>query len=394
MFMKSRAPWLLDPEVVFLNHGSFGGCPQPILEEQSRLRAEMERRPIEWLAPERSLEPKLDLARQRLAEVVGARASDLVFVPNATNAVNAVLRSMDLEPGDEILFSDHGYNACNNVVDFVCERSGAVPVVARLPFPLRSPDEVLEAIEGALTDRTRLLLIDHVTSSTALVLPVERLVALCRERGVRIFIDGAHGPGMIPVDLDSLGADYYTANCHKWFCAPKGCAFLHVREALQPEVRPTVISHGHNTPRSGRSRFETEFGWPGTYDPTPYLTLPFALDWLSGQDPRGIEGVMERNRATVLEGRDQVLDCLRVEAPAPDEMIGSMATIPLPAGAPPIDGLDELHVRLHTEHRIEVPVVHWPTHGRRWLRISAQLHNDSEDYAALCRALSLESLGR
>jgi len=385
--MKSRSPWLLDPAVTFLNHGSFGGCPAPVLDEQTRLREEMERRPIEWLARERDLDPKLDRAREALAAVVGGDARDLVFVPNATTAVNAVLRSAHFEAGDELVFTDHGYNACNNVVRYVCDRSGAVPVVAEVPFPLASPAEVLQAIERVLTPRTRLLLIDHVTSATGIIFPIEDIVRLCHQHGVRVLVDGAHAPGMIPLDLEALGADYYTANAHKWLCAPKGCAFLRVRSELQDEVRPTVISHGANTPHPGRSRFETEFGWPGTHDPTPYLTLPFAIDWLSAQDPRGLAGVMQRNHELALAARELLCEALGVEAPAPAEMIGALATLPLPDGPPPEDGLDAQHRELFEQHAIEVPIVHWPKPGKRWVRISAQLHNDLDDYRTLARAL-------
>ena len=390
--MKSRAPWLLDPEVTFLNHGSFGGCPEPVLAEQPRLRAELERRPIEWLAPERALVPKLDRAREALGAVIGAEAQDIAFITNATTAVNAVLRSADFEAGDEIVFTDHGYNACNNVVRYLAERVGVVPVVAPLPFPLQSPDEVVAAIEGVLTERTKLLLVDHVTSPTALVLPVQRLVELCHARGIRVLVDGAHAPGMLPLDIEALGADYYTGNCHKWLCAPKGCAFLHVQRALQEEVRPVVISHGHNTPRSGRTRFQREFDWPGTHDPTAYLSLPFAIDWLGSQHADGLEGVMARNRKLVLEARAMLCAELGVEAPAPEEMIGSIATLPLPGAGEIVDGLDSLHLRLHREHAIEIPVIHWPREGQRWIRLSTQLHNDLEDYRVLLEALRAEGI--
>ncbi len=391
--MKSRSPWLLDPAVTFLNHGSFGGCPEPVLEQQSQLRAELERRPIEWLAPERRLEPKLDSAREALAALVGAQAQDLVFVSNATSAVNAVLRSAIFQAGDEIVFTDHGYNACSNVVRYLAERTGIVPVIAKLPFPIASPDQVVDALQAVLTDRTKLVLVDHITSPTALVLPIERIVSLCHERGVRVFVDGAHAPGMLPLDLQALGADYYAGNCHKWLCAPKGCAFLHVRRDLQEEVRPTCISHGHNTPRPGRSRYMTEFDWPGTHDPTPYLSLPFAIDWLASQHPEGLPGVMQRNRAQALAGRDLLCRELGLEAPAPDEMIGAIAALPLSDGPAAVKGLDPLHVRLYEVHKIEIPISHWPVAGRRWIRISAQLHNDDADYEKLVNALRAEGLG-
>jgi isopenicillin-N epimerase len=388
--MRDRSPWVLDPDVVFLNHGSFGGAPRPVLDAQTRLREEMERRPIEWLAPERTLLPKLDAVRRAFAPLIGAEAEDLVFVGNATTAVNAVLRSMRHREGDELVFTTHGYNACNNVVRYVADTTGAVPVVADVPFPIRSPDEVVAAIERALGPRTTLVLIDHVTSPTGLVLPVEAIVRLCHARGVRVLVDGAHAPGMLPLDLAALGADYYTGNCHKWLCAPKGCAFLHVRRELQHEVRPVTISHGHNTPQVGRSRYLTEFDWPGTYDPTPVLCLPTAVEWLAAQDPRGLVGVMARNRSLALQARALLCETLGLTPPAPEEMLGALVTLPLPPGPAPEGPLDPLHVALYERHHIEVPVVHFPRPGTRWFRIAAQLHNDLEDYRALGRALAAE----
>jgi isopenicillin-N epimerase len=389
---KTREPWLLDPEVFYLNHGSFGGCPLPVLEEQVRLRNELEARPIEWLAPSRGLIPKLDGAREALCGVVGGQPEDIAFVGNATTAVNAVLRSATWKAGDEVVITDHGYNACSNVVRYLGEREGIVPVLAKLPFPVQSEDEIFDAILESFTDRTRLLLVDHVTSPTALILPVERLVAACHERGVRILVDGAHVPGMLPLDLDALGADYYTGNCHKWLCAPKGCAFLHVRRELQAEVRPAVISHGHNTPSPGRSRFQREFDWPGTYDPTPYLSLPFAIDWLSSQDEGGLRGVMERNHQLALSARNLLCDALGVAPLAPDHMLGAMASVKLPDGAPSLEELDPLHVRLYEHHHIEVPIVHLIDPDRRFIRVSAQLHNDLTDYQALVHALEQEGV--
>ncbi|MEZ6014899.1 MAG: aminotransferase class V-fold PLP-dependent enzyme [Planctomycetota bacterium] len=392
--MRSRSPWLLDPTVTFLNHGSFGGAPAPVLEAQSHLREELERRPIAWLAPERELIPKLDAVRERLGALIGADPQDLVFVQNATTAVNAVLRSARFVAGDEIVFTSHGYNACNNVVRYLGEVAGVVPVVADVPFPIDSPGQVVEAIERVLTPRTKLVLVDHVTSPTGLVLPIEAILALCHARGVRVLVDGAHAPGMLPLALDTLGADYYTGNCHKWLCAPKGCAFLHVRRALQHEVRPVTISHGYNTPQPGRSRYLTEFDWPGTYDPTPILALPTAIDWLDRQATDGIAGVMRQNRDLALAARALLCAELGLTPPAPEEMLGALVTLPLPPGPAPEGPLDPLHVKLYEAHRIEVPVVHCPRAGVRWFRVSAQLHNDLDDYRELARALRAEGVGR
>jgi len=242
--------WDLDPGVRFLNHGSFGACPRAVLEAQSRLQAELEREPVQFMA--RRLPSYLDDARESLASFVGAAASDLVFVPNATTGVNAVLRSLTFEPGDELLVTNHGYNACSNAARFVCERAGAEAKVAEIPFPLQSEQQVLDAILAVVTPKTRLALIDHITSPTGLVLPIARIVRELRERGVETLVDGAHGPGMLELNLDEIGAAYYTGNCHKWLCTPKGSGLLHVRRDLQDSVRPTVISHGANSPRADR----------------------------------------------------------------------------------------------------------------------------------------------
>jgi len=242
-----RTRFALDPDVVFLNHGSFGACPREVLRRQSALRERLEREPVQFMLEER---PRLlDEARERVAAFVGADAEDLAFVPNATSGVNAVLRSMKLEPGDEILVTNQGYHACTNAARYVAERSGARVVEVRLPFPLISSEEVGLAVNGAITKRTRLVLLDHVTSPTGLVMPLDKLVVAIEARGVRTLVDGAHGPGMLDLDLRALGASYYTGNLHKWCCAPKGAAFLWVRGDRAGDVHAPVISHGFDSPR-------------------------------------------------------------------------------------------------------------------------------------------------
>ncbi len=280
--------WLLDPDLAFLNHGSFGSCPRPVVELREAMYREMERQPIDFLV--RRLEARFDAAREALAAFVGADPEDVVAVPNATAGVNSVLRSLLFEPGDELLTTDHAYNACRNALEFVASRTGARVAVARVPFPLQGPGEVIEAVLAAVTPRTRLALLDHVTSPTGLVFPVRELVAELAARGVDTLVDGAHAPGMLPLDIRELGAAYYTGNCHKWICAPKGAGFLWVRRDLQEQVRPLSISHGTNRPRAGRSRFHDEFDWTGTDDPTPFLCVPAALRFLEtalpGAGPR------------------------------------------------------------------------------------------------------------
>ena len=381
--------WGLDPDVAFLNHGSFGAAPRVVLEAQRREQDALERDPIHYLAPERSLYEKLDAVRERLATFLRCPAQDLAFVRNATDGVNAVLRSFPLGPGDRIAITSHGYNACNNAARFVAERAGAAVDVAEIPFPIGGPGEVLEAIEAVLTDRTRLLLVDHATSPTGLILPVAEIVRLARERGVRTLVDAAHGPGMIEMDLEGVGADYTTGNLHKWLCGPKVSGFLHVRPELQDSVRPCVISHAANTPAPGRSRFIAEFDWTGTYDPTPLLAVPAAIDFLGGVLPGGLDAVRAHNHDLVREGRALLCEALGVAPTAPDAMLGSLVTLPLQNG-PWTGRVDPLQLVLFDRHRVEVPIVHWPEKGRRWVRISAQVYNDRADYERLAEALVAE----
>ncbi|MCC6783346.1 MAG: aminotransferase class V-fold PLP-dependent enzyme [Planctomycetes bacterium] len=379
--------WLLDPAITFLNHGSFGACPRVVLDEQSRWRERMEREPVLFL--HREIEGLLDSARGALAQFVGAQPDDLAFVVNATTGVNTVLRSVPLVAGDEVLVTDQEYNACRNALDHIAARRGARVVVAHVPFPLRDEAEVIAPIVAAVTPRTRLLLVDFVTSQTGLVMPIRRIVEAMHARGVAVLVDGAHAPGMVPLELDALGAEWFTGNCHKWLCTPKGSAFLHVRRDRQAEMRPLVISHGANSRRSDRSRFRIEADWIGTHDPTPWLCIPTALRFLGGLMPGGIEALRAHNRSLVLEGRRLVCEALGIEAPAPEAMIGSLASIPLPpgkAGEAPLF-LDPLQVRLFDAERIELPIMGLDSPPRRLLRISAQAYNARGEYVRLAAVL-------
>lgn len=383
--------WQLNPDVDFLNHGSFGAAPAVVLQAQRSLQDALERDPIEFLAPERQLESHLDTVREAVAALVGADTADIAPVRNATDGVNAVLRSFPLNRSDEIVITDHGYNACNNAARFVAERVQAAVRIAHIPFPLNDPADVVAAIEAAFTDRTRLLLVDHVTSPTALVLPIDQIIASAHAQGIRVLVDGAHAPGMLPINLRRLDPDYYTANHHKWLCGPKSSGFLYVRRELQPEVRPTVISHGANRPRPGRSRFLSEFAWTGTFDPTPLLAMPTALRFLDQLRPGGFAAHMSANNQLAQEAREVLLAKLGSDPPAPTSMLGSMATLPLPPAAePPAGKLDPLQQRLFAHYRIEVPILRWPDPAHRWIRISAQAYNDIAQYERLAQALLAE----
>jgi isopenicillin-N epimerase len=385
--------WTLDPAVDFLNHGSFGACPRAVLAVQQELRAELERQPVEFFV--RRLPARFDAARERLGAFLGADPESLVAVTNTTSGVNVVLRSLlpTLRPGDELLTTDHEYNACKNALDFVAAGSGARVVAVTVPFPTAGPEEVVAAVLAAVTPRTRLALLDHVTSPTGLVLPARELVTALAARGVDTLLDAAHAPGMVPLALDELGAAYVTGNCHKWMCTPKGAAFLAVRADRRDLVRPLVISHGYNVRRPGRSRLHDEFDWPGTDDPTPFLCVPAALDTMAAMVPGGWPEVMRRNRELALAARRLLVAATAGPTPAPESMIGSLAAVPLPPPREPVAGFggDPLEAELR-ERGFELPVFAWPPPGGerpagRVLRVSAQLYNRLAQYERLAATL-------
>jgi isopenicillin-N epimerase len=375
--------WGLDRSVLYLNHGSFGACPNNVLAAQTTLRLQMESEPVDFLSS--TLPVRLKATRAALCSFLGADEADLAFVPNATTGVNAVLQSLAFEPGDEILVTNHTYAACRKTVDFVAARTDAHVVVAHLPFPVRSDEEIVAAILTCVSPQTRLALLDHVTSPTALIMPLERLVRELDERDVDTLVDGAHAPGMVPIRLSELGAAYYTGNAHKWLCAPKGAAFLHVRRDRQTGLHPNVISHGY------RQGFQAEFDWTGTFDPTPWLCIEESLKYLGGLLPGGWPELMARNHALVVQARRLLLDALGVEAPCPEEMIGSMASIGLPTAAAGSVAASLDFEGLHHWCRERGVETWFHPHPTLLVRLSAQIYNSLPQYQRLA-ALVTEAL--
>jgi isopenicillin-N epimerase len=380
--------WGLKRSVVFLNHGSFGACPLPILALQSRLRRAMEAEPVQFLW--RRYEERLEPSRKILARFIGAKPQDLVFVTNATTGINAVVRSLQLGHGDELLTTNLDYNACHNVLVETARWTGARLTTVRVPFPIRNSNEIIEAILDAVTSRTRLAMIDHVTSGTAMVLPVKRIIEALETRGIDTLIDGAHAPGMVPLDLRRLRPTYYTGNLHKWVCAPKGAAFLWVRPDRHEHVHPAVISHGHNTPRPGYRVFQDRFDWAGTQDPTPWFCVGDAIGWMDKLVAGGWRQLMKRNRDLLVAARRFLCQVLDVEPPCPEQMLGSMATIPLPArfqNRPRSGKIDDEQLALYDRFGIEVPFYRAGESEQRFFRISAQVYNTLADYSYLADCL-------
>ena len=390
--MHARDHWQLNPRIDFLNHGSFGACPKIVLQKQHDLIRSLEQDPIAYLAPERDLEPKLDEVRNKIATLVNASATDIAFVRNATDGVNAVLSSIPLQPGEEILITNHGYNACNNAAQFAAQRTGARVTMANVPFPLTTQQAVLDALDSQISPQTRLILVDHVTSPTGLIFPVEEITSMAHARNICVFVDGAHAPGMIQLDLSRMKPDFYTGNHHKWLCGPKTSGFLYVQPELQHQVRPNVISHSANRPRPKRSRFISEFDWTGTYDPSPLLAVPAALDFMRNLYPGGLVELLETNRQKALLARRILCDALAMEPPSPDCMIGSLVTIPINAdqfcrrgetGTP----TETLQKTLRCDHQFELPVFAFEGKDPHCLRVSMQAYNETSQVERLARIL-------
>jgi isopenicillin-N epimerase len=371
-----RREFLLDPEVAFLNHGSFGACPRPVFERYQAWQRELEREPIDFL--DRRLTALLDDARGTLAAYVGCSADDLAFVQNATTGVNLAARSLPLGPNEEVLATDLEYGACDLAWEWACRRAGARYVRAPIPLPLREPSEVAEALFAHATERTRAVYVSHVTSTTGLLLPLEEIIARARALDLVTIVDGAHAPAQVPVDLAALGADCYAGNAHKWLCAPKGAGFLHVRPEHQDRVDAAIVSWGYSEGNAFSQRIEKQ----GTRDPAAWLTVPDAIRF---QAERDWDAVRDRSRRLARDAGRELCDLLRTEPRAPDSMVAQTATVRLPRPSP------ELSQRLFARHRVEIPVG-GPEKDLLRLSVAGYTTGDEIDrlLAALVRELDAE----
>jgi isopenicillin-N epimerase len=379
-----RDLFLLRPDVVFLNHGSFGACPRPVFEAYQAWQLELERQPVEFLG--RRFAELMRTARQSLAAYVGAAPEDVVFFPNTTTAINVVARSLQLGPGDEVLTTNHEYGAVDRIWRFTCRRQGAGYVVCPLPVPFASAGDIIERLWSAVTPRTRVLSLSHVTANTALILPVAEIVRRAREAGILTVVDGAHAPGQVPLQLEALGADFYVGNCHKWMCAPKGAAFLYARKGAQPLLQPLVVSWGWGPEAEGNWTFIAQDSplvalheWQGTRDISAPLSVPAAIDFMRAYDwPR----VQAACRGLARDARRRLTELTGLEPLSPDgaDWYAQMVSLPLP----PCDA-PQLKRRLYDDCNIEIPVFDW--HGRQLIRVSIQAYNSEQDVACLIDAL-------
>jgi isopenicillin-N epimerase len=385
---RMLAEWMLDPDVVYLNHGTVGATPRRVLAVQQAIRDRMERGPSQFLlreaarafvhTPESSAPSLVREAASNVAAYFGCAGGDLVFVDNATTGVNAVLQSLELNPGDEILITDHGYGAIANAAAYFARRRGAHVVTVTVPYPCFDRGRLVDAVIEALGPRTRLAIFDHITSESALLLPLADLAAACRARGVPVLADGAHVPGAIPLDLPSTGVDWYAANLHKWAWAPRGCGFLWARPDRQSTLHPVVISWGLD------EGYTEEFDWVGTRDPSPWLAAPEGLRYI---DELGTSAVQAWNHELAWTAGGMLTEAWATELGVAEMDTGTMVTVPLPAGCgSTAEDATNLRNALLFEDAIEIQLHSWG--GRLWTRVSAQVYNERSDIQHLADAVA------
>jgi isopenicillin-N epimerase len=373
-FGKSiRSQWLLEENCVFLNHGSFGATPKVVLDAQTQWRQRLEQQPVRFMS--QVLPDALRNAAAELAAFVGAKGEDIVFVENATAGINAVVRSLSFSPGDRIVTTNHVYGAVRKTLEFVCQRTGANLIEAQVPFPVSNVAEIAAAIAPHLNPKVKLLAIDHITSPTALIFPVAEIIRLAKEQQIPVLVDGAHAPGMIPLKIESLNADWYVGNCHKWLFAPKGCGFLWTTPQRQQETHPTVISHGLG------AGYLDEFDWTGTRDFSAWLAVTEAIAFAR---QLGVTQIYNHNHNLAVWAGQLLAHAWGEHITTPPSAVGAMIAIQIPAKKNKYSDR-ELHNYLWEFHQIEVPII--PFANRLWVRISAQVYNEPSEYRLLAEAL-------
>ena len=379
--------FLIEPGFTALNHGSFGSCPAEIINYQFGLVRKMESLTTRFFT--RIVKDLNAESMETLSRFINAPSADMIFIRNATTAANAVINSMPFQIGDEIVTTNLIYGSCRNALDYAAKTKGAVIKKAQIPFPVKSENEIAESILGLVTKKTKLIFIDHVTSETALILPVKKICDEANRLGIDVFIDGAHAPGMLPLDISAIDPAYYTGNCHKWICAPKGTAFLYVRPEKQESVIPPIISNYFCQGETPNTRFHSSFDWSGTMDYTNYACVGKTIEHLENKVAGGWNYIMKRNHELAVTGRNIIAKELQLDQYLPDELIGSMATIKLNSTAviDPKTGIDLIQLELLDKYSIETVITTLYPTKQRILRISAALYNNENDYEKLAGAL-------
>ncbi|KAI0522081.1 pyridoxal phosphate-dependent transferase [Xylaria bambusicola] len=385
--LESFGDWQIRSDIVYLDNGAFGACPTIVVEQQQHIRRWIEENPHEFF--ERNYIKSWESSRKVLASFLHADAADIVFTPGATHGMNVVIQSLNLDSGDEIITTNHAYSSVRLVLDHIAEKLGATVVVVDIPLEVPGPDALLQRILSSVTPRTRFAIIDHVPSRSGLIFPIKEIVSELASLNIDTLVDGAHAPGMIPLDVTDINAAYYVANCHKWMCVPRGVGFLHVRRDRVQNIKPVVIARSpFVVNKSKHSHLEHSFGWMGTYCPSALLTLPTSISYLRTVLPGGYNGLISRNHDLTVLARRIVCRTLGIPLPCPDNMIGAMATIPLPdSPGPEQEGMLPIQQILWKEHGIIIPIYSWPAYPKRVMRLSVQAYNYLDQYLRLANCL-------
>ncbi|KAI1267892.1 selenocysteine lyase [Xylariaceae sp. FL1019] len=384
--------WSLRQDVVHMDHGSSGACPTEILEYQNALRWDLDRGSPEFFLSAWS--PRHRASKERLSKFVGADYDELLLTPGSTLGLNIVTQSQQFQPGDELLTTNHAYSSVTMLLKHVANRDGAKVVIANVPFPVASPDDIVASIMACVTERTKFAIIDHIVSRTGLVFPIKRIVAELAARGIDTLVDGAHGPGQVQVDLHDIGAAYYTTSCHKWMCAPRGVGFMYARRDRISKLKPLIIArsgHWRDTNGAGYTWLEHTFEWNGCHDPSGVHSMPKIIDFLDTALPGGHAAMVKRNHDLAVEARTRVLEILGIAKPCPDDMIANMVTFPLPDSVlPNALGILPICKNLWERERAEIQCYHWPAYPKRIFRFSVQLHNSLEQFLWLASKIKEE----
>jgi isopenicillin-N epimerase len=387
--------WKLNENIVYLNHGSFGATPTVVLEKQHQLQLATEAEAIEFYIDK--LPQLLQGSKAALGDFVSTSSNNLVFVQNTTTGVNMILNSLPAQKGDEWLTTSHGYGACVHAFKHYAAKNKCKVNIAAIPYPLQSDDEIMEAIEKSITPKTTLALIDYITSATAVIFPIAKIIALLHSKNIKVIVDAAHAPGMVDFSIDTLQPDFFVANCHKWICSPKGSAFIYVAPQHQQLVHPLVISHYNDMAEGTAAHWSNQFMWDGTHDYTPYIAVKDALAYMPTLINGGWDAVKKHNHQLVWQAANKIANALQVPLPAPENMVGSICNIPMPDGVAPalkFHSNVELKNTLFHKYQIEVPVFLFPAAPQQWLRISTQLYNSMEQYDYLLDCLQAEGIGK
>lgn len=368
------AHFQLDPDITFLNHGSYGACPKPVFDTFQNWQREVEQNPVEFIGMR--LPDLLAESRRKLAPYLGTDADNIVYVKNATFGMNIVARSLKLNAGDEVLTTDHEYGAVNNAWQFNCDRQGAIYKQQPIPLPIEDPIDVVDQLWAGITDKTKVISISHITSPTALIFPVAEVCKRARQAGIITVIDGAHAPGQIDLNMEEIGADYYTGNAHKWLSAPRGAAFLYAHPDRQDALDPLSISHGWHRPNSDQSQFLDYFSVTGTDDYASYLSVPNAIEF---QAQNNWPDVRTACKKLLQEAESRILALSGFPPISPDSMYAQLRAIP-------IKGSVSDYAHLWDTHKIIVPILEW--NGHTFVRISIQAYNTPEDVDHLIDVLT------